>query len=44
MTARTLVCIMNIEEAQRLGMKIIGMAKAHGYEGKCLVQMAAFLK
>lgn len=34
---------MNLEEAERLGVKIIGRAKVYGYEGKCLVMIGPYL-
>lgn len=44
MTARSLICIMSIEDALKLNAKIIGRAQAVGYECKCLVNLGLFIK
>lgn len=39
-----MICIINTEEAKRLGFKIIGSAGSGVYAGKSLVHIQAYLK
>lgn len=44
MTARTLICLMNTEEAKRLNFKILGSETTGPYAGKSLVNIGIFQK